>query len=564
MDQLQLNMQRIPTHVKVALRVLAEVKSPEKLQIQISKTLNSIRRIGSDCISLANDTHMAFSKVMNHLGEVIILTEVSKSLRENRLRQTEIELNVSQTWQTQLKELNNILKEHYESTIEDLRFAHVEYSRAVARRPSKFEKGLMRITGAVVKLINNAAKAFKRLTSGSRQSGSISTTLGDLTSGKVTLTTQNGKILLMAESFSDSIRNLIKIFNDVFYSTNNQTTGNSLQEMENILHEIETYTKLIGNSDIATNIIQPMIKRARNLSTIAIQLVKNNNIEQPVNRNETDRVLSELNTLIRDTKRIDAAAGLISDSSRVTSNSGDSFSSDNAEMAIQITERKLQDTQKRSEASRIELQKSIDEMSELVGKIAALDLTKMNYAELIDYMRQALSLLGTMRQTWARLVLFFSTVANQAEIALSGILSPFIKQAELGSTNGISFEERNFFIELLKDQSVNIHETSHSLFIMSRTYVDMSNEFLMARLAGLSLMFTAKNDDERKVLNNQLAFETKTTQEKVKALIEERKMVYLAMVETTRTKLKVYLESLGGPSVENQKAIEEASKLLNV
>ncbi|CAF2512230.1 unnamed protein product [Rotaria sp. Silwood2] len=557
-------MQRIPTHVKIALKVLAEVKAPEKLQFSLSKILNTIRRIGSDCIILANDTHMAFSNVMNHLGEVIALTEVSKSQRESRLRETEIELNVSRTWQTQLKQLNDILKEHYESTVEDLRFAHIQYSRALARRPSKFEKGLMRITGAVLKLINNAVNKFKSVSSGSRQSNSMSTALNGLISENVIPTTDNGKTLLMAQSFSDSIRDLIQIFNNVFYPTNNQTTDGSPQEMENILYEIETYAKLIGNNSIATNIIQPMIKRARNLSTIAIQLVKNNGIEREVDRNETDRVLSELNRLNRDTKTIDAAAGLISDSSRMKVNSVNDFSSDSEKMIVQITERKLQDTQTRSEASRIELQKNINEMSELVGKIAALDLTRINYAQLLDYMRQALGLLGTMRQTWANLILFFCTIANQAEIALSGTLGPFVKQAELGSTDGISFEERKFFLELLKDQSLNIHETSHTLFIMSRTYVDMSNEFLMARLAGLSLMFTATNDDERKALNNQLAFETKAAQKKVKALIEERKMMYSAMVETERTKLKKYLESLGGPSLENQKAIEEATSLLGV
>ncbi|CAF5076072.1 unnamed protein product [Rotaria magnacalcarata] len=90
----------------------------------------------------------------------------------------------------------------------------------------------------------------------------------------------------------------------------------------------------------------------------------------------------------------------------------------------------------------------------------------------------------------------------------------------------------------------------------------MSNEFLMPRLAGLSHMFAGKDDDERTALNRQLAAETKVIQDKVKALIEERKIVYATMVETERTKLKIYLNSIGGPAEENQKAIEEASALI--
>ncbi|CAF2109589.1 unnamed protein product [Rotaria magnacalcarata] len=562
MDQLQLNMQRIPTHVKVALKVLTEEKRPRTLGIQIRKVLNSIKRISSDCINLANNTHMEFANVMNHLGEVIALTEANKGLGESQLRQVEIELNVSRVWQTQLTQLNDIMKEHYKNTEDDLRFAHVEYSKALARRPSRFEKSLMRITGAVIKLINNAVKTFQGLTSGDRQSSSTPIGLNGLTGGNVAPTTERGKSLLMAQSFFESIRNLIKIFNDVFYSNKNQTTSGNPQEMENILYELETYAKLIGKNEIATNVIEPMMERARNWSKAAIQLVKNKGMDRPVTREETDQVLFQLNRLMDETKKIDAAAGLISDPSKVKSNDNNGYSSDATKMMVQITERQLQDARKRSEASRIQLQKNMDDMSDLVGKIALLDLKRVNYAQLLYYMREALVLLGTTRQTWAQLILFFSTIANQVEIALSGTLSPFIKQIEMATNGELSVDERSFFVELLKDQSVNIHETSHSLFIMSRTYVDMSNEFLMPRLAGLSHMFAGKDDDERTALNRQLAAETKVTQDKVKALIEERKIVYATMVETERTKLKIYLNSIGGPAEENQKAIEEASALI--
>ncbi|CAF5115145.1 unnamed protein product, partial [Rotaria magnacalcarata] len=273
----------------------------------------------------------------------------------------------------------------------------------------------------------------------------------------------------MAQSFFESIRNLIKIFNDVFYSNKNQTTSGNPQEMENILYELETYAKLIGKNEIATNVIEPMMERARNWSKAAIQLVKNKGMDRPVTREETDQVLFQLNRLMDETKKIDAAAGLISDPSKVKSNDNNGYSSDATKMMVQITERQLQDARKRSEASRIQLQKNMDDMSDLVGKIALLDLKRVNYAQLLYYMREALVLLGTTRQTWAQLILFFSTIANQVEIALSGTLSPFIKQIEMATNGELSVDERSFFVELLKDQSVNIHETSHSLFIMSRT-----------------------------------------------------------------------------------------------
>ncbi|CAF1424552.1 unnamed protein product [Adineta ricciae] len=565
MDKLQLNMQRIPTHIKIALSILSTTttQTSKQIETQMSKILQTVLRIGNDCISVANDTHIAFSTVMNYLGEVIALTETSKSLRETRLRETEIELNVSRVWQKQLKQLRNILKEHYESTVEDLRFAHIEYSRALARRSSRFEKGLMRLTSAVVKLTRNAAKVLERLTSDEQQINGASSALNYLLNGSVMATADNGKALLIAQSLSESMNDLFSIFNDIFYSINNQTTSHNPKEMENILCEIETYEKLIGKTDIVINVVNPILEQIKNVTIKAIELAQDNALGKSVNRTETDYVSAQLKKLIGEMKKIDAAAGLIDDPSGMKPSEDNQFSSDSAKMAIQITEQKLEDARKRSDASLAQLRKNMNDMNELVGKIASLDLTRISYAELLDYMRQALRLLATMRQTWAQLVLFFSTIASQAEIALSGTLDPFIQQAKRAGNEDISADERSFFVELLKEQSISIYQTSYSLFIMSRTYVDMSNEFLMPRLSGLSLMFTAKDDNERMVLNNRLALETKATQTKVKALVEERKMTYTSMVNNQLRKLQTTLQNLGGPSIENQRAIDEASELLS-
>ena len=563
MDRLQLNMQQVPKYVKVALRLLKKVKAPNKLKKYISRILKRIKRIGNDCIKLANETHTGFSNVMNHLGEIIAVTVASKGLHESRLRETEVELNTSRLWQAELRNLHVLLKKHYESTVEDLRFAHIQYSTALALRSSKFERFVSRMVGAIVKVIDFASKIADGSFFATMGKTKGSTALNTLIRRGITPTTENGKALFMGQSFSDSIKNLISIFNDTFYSTDNQTTHGNLEEMENILYEIRTYTKLIGNSNIAKNVIKPMIDRAINVSTIAIQLVKDGFGEQ-VNRSEIDDVSAELNKLVQDTKKIDAAAGLISDPSSKRSNNDGSLSSDNEKMMVQITERQLREARRRSEASFAQVQKNLDEMNKLVGEIASLDLTRIDYVHLLDYMQKALRLLGTMRQTWAKLVLFFSKIASQAEITLSGVLQPFIERTGLASSNEMSIEERNIFIEILTKQSLNIHETSHSLFVMSRTYVDMSKEFLMPRLSGLSLMLAAKNDKERKMLNNQLASETIIAQKKVKALIEERKMMYSSMVETQQAKLKARLDRSGGLSVENQQSIDEASELITV
>ena len=559
MNQLQLNMQRIPTHIKIAFQLLNENKPVKTLENQMTKILNNIGRIGNDCIRLANETHTVFSNLMNHLGEIIALTQVSQGLQETRLREMEIELNISRIWQRELTQLNELLKQHYENTVEDLRLAHIDYSRALARRSSKFERGLMRITNAVIKLSKSTIRIFKRMLTKNRDGQSTPSSLNSLVNGQINPTTDNAKALLMAQSLSAALRDFFNIYYEIFYPMDNQNSTRNPDELENILYEMQTYTQLMGNNSIACNIVQPLVERMKDVCLQAIQLAKDSAFGKIISRNQTDAILFQLEQLIEGTKEIDAAAELIDDSSIDST----SYSSDNAKMLVQITAQKLKDSRNRSEMSLIELRKNMNEMTELVGKIASLDLTRINHAQLLDYMQQALRLLATIRQTWGQVVLFFSTIASQTQVALHGTLNPFLQQATLVVTNEFSTEERMFFLRILKEQSETIHQSSYSLFLLSRTYVDMSNEFLMPRLEGLSLMITATNDIERIKLNNQLNSETQITQVKVKALVEERKMTYTTMIEQQQAKLKIYLDGLGGSSMDNQQIIEQAEHLLN-
>ena len=556
MDRLQLNMQRIPNHVKIALRILNEVTSVETLNTQMTKTLNLIQRIGNDCINLSNQTHSTFSNLMNHLGEIIALTEVNQGVQETQLRQTEIELNVSQIWQRELTQLNTILKEHYQDTLDDLTSAHVEYSRALARRPSRFERTLMRIINVAIKMTKNAVRIFQK----TRDGQSIPSALNPLANGQVDPTTDNGKALIISHSLSSALQNFIDIYKDIL---NEHNSTHNPMELENLVHEMDTYTQLMGNNLIAVNIVQPIVIRMNKVCYEAIQLIKDLTFRQIVHRNETDEVLSQLEALVDDMKKIDTAAELIEDSS-LTKRSSDqrSYSTDNWKMLVQITDRKLQDARTRSQTSLIQLRKNMNDMTQLVAKIASLDLTRINHEQLLDFMRQALSLLATIRQTWGELVLFFSTIVSQTEVALNGALKPFLQQTNLAINKELSNEERAFFLDLLKDQSVNIHQTSYSLFLMSRTYVDMSNEYLMPRLSSLSLMITATNDTQRMKLTNQLNLDTQTTQMKVKDLVEQRKKIYTTMIEQQSDKLNNYLDSLGGPSNNNQQIIQQAELFL--
>mgnify|MGYP000672253135 CR=1 FL=1 len=191
-------------------------------------------------------------------------------------------------------------------------------------------------------------------------------------------------------------------------------------------------------------------------------------------------------------------------------------------------------------------------------KIASLDLRRINYIQILELLREALHLLSQVREQWNNLVLFFSEIAARAEVALSGTLQPFIDQSVQAAKKDLTKDDRLFYVSLLKTQAIEVHKQSFSLFLMSRTYVDMSSQFMMKRLAGLSKMLTASNDHERNRMRQKLNSDTEEIQEKVADLVAERKATYTKAIKKRRRDLIAFVNSLGGAKEEDSKVIEEA------
>ena len=229
--------------------------------------------------------------------------------------------------------------------------------------------------------------------------------------------------------------------------------------------------------------------------------------------------------------------------------------------AAQLALGRLTNARDRYDRAFGQLKAQQEEMGKLMGRIAALDLERIDYAKVLELLREALLLLGNVREQWNQLVLFFSEVAARAEMALSGSLTPFIDQATQAGLMAISRDERAFFVDLLKDQAVEINRQAELLFLMSRTYVDMSNQHLMPRLVKLTSLITITDSSERTRVLNQLTAETNATQIQVTNLVNQRKAIFVSASSQRRVELERYIQQLGGPTTQQLQLIAAAQNL---
>jgi hypothetical protein len=140
------------------------------------------------------------------------------------------------------------------------------------------------------------------------------------------------------------------------------------------------------------------------------------------------------------------------------------------------------------------------------------------------------------------------------------MLPQLIEHFKEAGASDLRPNERSWYFDPLKKATKGIKLQSYMLFIMSRTYTDMSNKFLLPRLAGLAKLLSAKNDTMRDTMRKELDKASKKAQAEVHAFINKRHKAYLQAIRQQELENTKLVTKMGGSSKENQVAIAEGKK----
>jgi hypothetical protein len=119
-----------------------------------------------------------------------------------------------------------------------------------------------------------------------------------------------------------------------------------------------------------------------------------------------------------------------------------------------------------------------------------------------------------------------------------------MKSAHETDRDSLTQQIRIFYLDMLKENVVGIFRESHLLYIMSKTYYDVSSEYMMSQLAGLAKMIAASSGDERNQLKSQLMQDTQTVQNKISSLALQRKNEYDMANERRQQEIEQYMQGI--------------------
>ena len=90
----------------------------------------------------------------------------------------------------------------------------------------------------------------------------------------------------------------------------------------------------------------------------------------------------------------------------------------------------------------------------------------------------------------------------------------------------IESSDKELFTTLLVGAATDIDRDSHQLFLMAKTYLDVSSEYLVDQVAGLSGFLFLQNDADRETHLRAMGNKTMATSGRVKQLATDRQRVY--------------------------------------
>ncbi|CAF1593654.1 unnamed protein product, partial [Didymodactylos carnosus] len=310
---------------------------------------------------------------------------------------------------------------------------------------------------------------------------------------------------------------------------------------ENILHELEVlYDQSVQQQQLTNNAIQGIKQKYEEAKQILQQA--QNDYSQAYHAIPTTRGLfSSIGKIVKRAfsvitapfKILGCLFGLCvvdnttADNTAVDNTAVDN-TAENARKTAQLALDRLKEAEKHYDNYYTQLLAEQNKVVSIINSMTRLDLSKVDTEELISILYDAARQIILIISEWDKLLRFFTKLSTQADQTQNVILNEFVKQIQSVQEQNLLVDDamREFFVQLLIEPADLIDRESHLLYLMSKTYYDVSNDYMMDKLASLSTLLLIQHDNERQRLLEQIANDTTTTSAKVSRLAFGRRQEY--------------------------------------
>ncbi|GAA6236440.1 uncharacterized protein LOC108873822 [Lates japonicus] len=576
MDQIRIHTSTVPDYMKAAINILFN-GTDKVIENLLPNQLDNIRTIADECVTLADSVEKKYADVINLIQELLEACINAEHFYGEELEKVKMKLEENKLREQSAKQLNDRSKKAMEDMSKQVEEAQNAYKKAMDSLPSGWEMigmdfvdGLLSLPTTIINgVISIATCPFKlasdAMTSRKTKSENAGEKVDEFTQMKAY--SKSGEILMLAASLKQHVSDS-EIDWEKLYDQKNSKMKTAWTEAQ--------FKRI---SEALQKMPNDMCKSALSLCERGITICEElatYTPDQTWDKKKTKNLIKDIQELNDGALAFDTKSKAASHTPALTpkppmmtkadnSSGGKSAgqrASQNARFRIEQSQAQLSQVRQSYEKSVENMEKNQKELTDILVEMQNCQIKEVDFKTKIKMLVKGLDAMGRVKEQWEKMVRFFQMVSNIIKTSLSKTMHNFVKTSD--DTKKLSYNEKLFVKDLLYKQAFEASNVASLVHMISETYTEVSNKYLMDRVSSLGKLM-AMDKEKPEFLQERLNLQEscEEAQRGILQLVLENKKEFERKTDARMKKiegeLKAILPAAPPEETERIKEIVQAS-----
>lgn len=557
MEAIRLYSAQVPVQVKKVVRTLVK-GSEEDVKDFLPIELGKIDSKATECLRLAQAVEARFEHVMDLTGELLEVSSSAKGYYQKTQEELKMKRDIALAKEESARKKLALAKEQQGKIEKEVKEAKAGWEKAVDSMPSGWDFIGMQFVETLTNTVSNIAAtvlpmmATKGLAGGKVAAAGAALSNQEMQPGTelapTVIQTTPASIARNANQLKILIVNLVEILKSASNKSSKKLKDGDEKpaarqllmtkiQMENLQKDWPLEVASEDNEE-ALNLLE----RSLEICTEGEKMMDQLNLppdEMKAILKQASELKSEVMEFCTKAQAKTRGYPLYTKPPRQARNmasSVNSASSSAAQSAVESARFKIAEArgllerqENRYDQTCKDLNESNEELSKVLQSLAEFSPEKIaNFDQIRDTLIQGIKALASVREQWQKLVEFFQFVTNIIKVCQKESLAGFVEYAKVGQKRVLAngYAGTDFMRDLIYEQVSQANTTSYVVWSISNTYVEISRNHLMSRLASLGHLIALDPEKERQTIKakrNELMEGSQEAQEAIRKYVSEAK-----------------------------------------
>ncbi|KAJ1212887.1 hypothetical protein NDU88_000530 [Pleurodeles waltl] len=564
MDQIRLLTGSMPSATKEIIMILFQ--KTETVNALLPQRLSAFLSVSNECISLAKSVELSFSETIHLIQEVLEACLNSKKGYEKKLTDVKIALEQLTIREASTNKSVHMAEEFRKSTETQLKDASDAYKDALKKVPSVWETMAANFVGGLLEGLSIIKYNNEDNVRGRDNPVSGTAGTGDVKSMQATnnICSRSNQMTVITEGLRKVLDSKGETINMkiVYDEKEKEVTTNYIKRLIlSLKKDIEDEVECNAQTKMDA-VLQSGIAICEDLERAALA----NNTDEK----ELRSIVQKIQTLFSNSLKVDSYCKSMTNSQPLQQKPPNAASTQgrvgigtqSAQMAQARVEQatlQLEKTQQMYKESFENLKKENEKLTLILVEMRSHKLEQIDFDTAKKMLIKGLDALGKVKEQWEKMIRFFQMISNLINSCLGKNVNELVQSVK--SVQSIPNYSNDAFVkDMLYNQAFKASNVANLVNMISSTYCEVSQRYLMDRVSALGRLLTMNPSNpafqiEREKLQSGCAEAQNSIQELVISKKQEFDMSLEARVDAINCQLGAAIPPM---STVEKKRISEA------